>query len=144
MGPYMSDEELDRQYQKTLRAAREKGQVLGEYHGQERRRNPRIKVVPGNIPVEIDPWVFAIDVSISGVAFYSDEAVEPGKTVDIDLVDMTPVKANVIGCILEKGDSPYSPSRYRLHCEFEDEELGKELLVRIKELEAESYSTGAG
>ena len=139
----MSDEELDRQYQKTLRAAREKGQVLGEYDGQERRRNPRIKVVPGDMPVEIDPWVFAIDVSISGVAFYSDNAVESGQTVDIDLVDMTPVKARVIDCKMEKPDSPYLPSRFRLHCEFEDEEQGKALLVRIKELESESYSPGA-
>ncbi|MEE8436034.1 MAG: PilZ domain-containing protein [bacterium] len=138
----MSDEELDRQYQRTLRAARDKGQVLGEYDGVERRRNPRIKVVPGHLPVEIDPWVFAIDVSLSGVAFYSDQAVEPGKTVDIDLVDMEPVKARVIACQEEESDSPYLPSRYRLHCEFEDEEKGKELLVRIKELDSESYSPG--
>ena len=139
----MSDEELDRQYQKTLRAAREKGHVLGEYDGQERRRNPRIKVVPGDMPVEIDPWVFAIDVSISGVAFYSDKAVEPGKTVDIDLVDMPPVKAKVIDCNMEKADSPYLPSRFRLHCEFEDEEMGKALLVRIKELESATLSPKA-
>lgn len=136
----MFDEELDRQYQRTLRAARKKGEVLGEYDGEERRRNPRIKVVPGHLPVEIDPWVFAIDVSLSGVAFYSDQAVEPGKTVDIDLVDMTPVKAKVIACQLEKSDSPYLPSRYRLHCEFEDEEKGKALLVRIKELDSESHT----
>lgn len=135
----MSDEELDRQYQKTLRAARERGEVLGEYDGEERRRNPRIKVVPGHLPVEIDPWVFAIDVSLSGMAFYADQPVKPGKTVDIDLVDLEPVKARVVDCKMEKSNSPYLPSRYRLHCEFEDEEKGKALLVRIKELDSESH-----
>lgn len=139
----MSDEELEQQYQQILHSAREKGEILGEYGGPERRRNPRIKVVPGEMPVEIDPWVFAIDVSISGVAFYSDHAVEPDDIVDIDLADLAPVKAKVVSCQMEEADTPYQPSRYRLHCEFADEEEGKALLIRIKELETASPgSTG--
>ena len=131
----MSDEELDLQYKKILREARERGEVMGGYDGPDRRRYPRIRVVPGHLPVEIDPWVFAIDVSISGVSFYSDQEVEAGKTIEIDLVDMTPVVAKVLDCQMEKSDSPFLPSRYRLRCEFEDEEKGKELLVKIKDLE---------
>lgn len=136
----MSNEDLDARYQTILENERLKGNVAEEGGEKERRRHPRIKVVPGDKEVEIDPWVFVIDVSISGVAFYSDHEVEPGKTVDIDLADTPPVKAKVIGCQMEKSDSPYLPSRYRLNCEFENEEEGKALLVRIKEMEGENQA----
>lgn len=131
----MAKEELDDQYELILEQERREGRVVEEYTGPERRKNPRIKVVPGDLPVEIDPWVFAIDVSISGMAFYSDKEEEAGKIVDIDLAGLPPVKARVVDSHLEQSDNPYQPSRHRLHCEFEDPEKGKELLVRIKEME---------
>ena len=104
--------------------------------GIERRRHPRIEVKPGDLPVLLDPWVFAIDVSISGMAFYSEEEVEAGKVINITLGHMMYAEAEVVNCILEEPASPYHPARYRLNCRFLDENQGMELLVKIKDLES--------
>lgn len=132
----MSDEQLEQEYQRILAEEREKGTVEEGSPGAERRRHPRLKVNPGDLPVEIDPWVFAIDISISGMAFYSEEAVSAGEIVNISLGDTdSVVEARVLDSDLEESDIPYQPSRYRLHCEFADEEKGMEFLVKIKEME---------
>lgn len=137
----MSKSDLDEAYERVLADSRARGEVAGEAPQTERRGNPRIRVNPGDLAVEIDPWVFAIDISISGMAFYSDTPVERGEAIHIALTDDFAVEARVVDSHLETSDSPVLPSRYRLHCEFDDEERGKELLVRIKEMEHRTDSS---
>ena len=137
----MSRDDLDGKYERILEEGRLRGDLQDEPVEEERRRHPRIRVNPGDLPVEIDPWVFAIDVSISGMAFYSDQPVEDGERVTIALGNELAVDAEVVSSQFEPGDNPYLPSRYRLHCRFADEEQGKELLVRIKELEGKVHPT---
>ncbi len=131
----MADPKLELEYQRVLEASRSKGEVLEEPGGGDRRKHPRIKVQPGALPVELDPWVFAIDISISGMAFYADESVPPGRTVTIALGDHASVEAEVVGCRPEPSGPHGEPPRHRLHCRFANEEAGMRLLVAIKELE---------
>lgn len=131
----MADPKLAQDYERVLESSRSKGEVLEEPGGGDRRKHPRIKVQPGALPVELDPWVFAIDISISGMAFYADEAAVPGLTVTIALGDHASVEAEVVGCRPEPPAAAGAPPRYRLHCKFADEEAGMRLLVAIKELE---------
>jgi hypothetical protein len=131
----MAQRSLDEAYQRVLETSRRNGDVLDEPAGQERRKHPRIRVKPGELPTELDPWVFAIDISISGMAFYADEPVETGKHVNISLGDAAHAEVEVMGCHEEPSSTPNLPSRYRLHCRFADEEEGMRLLVSIKELE---------
>jgi len=131
----MTDGRLEQDYERVLDASRRKGEVHDEPPGSERRRHPRIRVNPGSLPAELDPWVFAIDVSISGMAFYADEPVEAGATVNIHLDEQVHAEVDVLACDAEQSDQPYLPVRYRLHCRFADEEAGKRLLVAIKDLE---------
>ena len=128
--------ELDQEYERVLEDGRESGDLLEQSEDADRRRHPRIRVNPNNLPVEIDPWVFAIDISISGMAFYSDDPVPPGNLVTIKLADDIQAEAKVVGVQEEPPIGPEQSSRYRLQCEFTDEEQGKRLLVRIKEMEA--------
>jgi hypothetical protein len=128
--------ELDQDYEQVLEDSRESGDLLEQSEDADRRRHPRIRVNPNNLPVDIDPWVFAIDISISGMAFYSDDPVPPGKLVTIKLADEIQADAKVVGVQEEPPLGPEQPPRYRLQCEFTDEEQGKQLLVRIKEMEA--------
>ena len=130
-------EQLEQQYTRVLAESRTRGEVMDNPEGAERRRHPRIRVNSGDLPVEIDPWVFAIDVSLSGMAFYADEPVEPGRSVTIALGDHYAVEASVVDCHPEQSDSSDLPSRHRMHCRFAEEERGKQLLVMIKDLENE-------
>ena len=131
----MADEQLDRDYARVLETSRRKGDLLEGPAGEERRAHPRVRVNPGDLPTELDPWVFALDISISGMAFYSDEPVAPGKTVSVNLGEELFAEAEVLNCQAEESGSPQHPTRYRLHCRFADEEAGKRLLVTIKDLE---------
>ena len=130
----MANPTLEQEYERVLEASRSKGEVLEEPGGKERRKHPRIKVQPGALPVELDPWVFAIDVSISGMAFFADEPAQPGSKVTIALGDRAAVDAEVVGC-REEPPASAGGHPYRLHCKFADEEAGMRLLVAIKELE---------
>ena len=84
----MADRKLDEDYRRVLEASRRSGDVIAEGQGTERRRHPRLRVKPGALPAELDPWVFAIDISISGMAFYADEPVAEGETVTIHLGEL--------------------------------------------------------
>ncbi|HKI97711.1 MAG TPA: PilZ domain-containing protein [bacterium] len=137
----MAEPSLEAEYQRILADSRRTGDLLEEPAGQERRRHPRIRVKPGDLPTELDPWVFAIDISISGMAFYADEAVEPGRKVTIHLGDLATADVEVLACRQEQSTARHLPARYRLHCRFADEEQGKRLLVTIKDLEGAARPT---
>jgi PilZ domain len=132
----MAPADLDAAYERVLEQSRRSGDLLEEPAGKERRQNPRIRVKPEQLPADLDPWVFAIDISISGMAFYADEPVQPGKRVTIHLGDTADADVEVVGCREEQVSGYQQPARYRLHCRFADEEQGKRLLVAIKELES--------
>ncbi len=138
----MGEDSLDAAYRRVLEESRRRGEVVEDGPGMERRSNPRIRVNPGDLPAELDPWVFAIDISISGMAIYAEEPAEPGHTVDLDMAGLT-TQAEVVACHEEPAGGPDHPGRYRLHCRFKDEEEGMRLLVRIKELEEGAHPPSA-
>lgn len=127
---------LDEAYHRILAESRRKGDLKEEGGAGERRRHPRVRVNPADLPADLDPWVFAIDISISGMAFFADEPVPVGESVTLALSERLSVEAEVVACHTEPPEQPGGPTRYRLHCRFADEEQGKRLLVAIKELEA--------
>ncbi len=92
----MADTELHQDYERVLDEGRESGELQDLSEEADRRRHPRIRVNPNDLPVEIDPWVFAIDISISGMAFYSDDPVPPGEMVTIKLGDDLQADAKVV------------------------------------------------
>jgi PilZ domain len=129
------ERKLDEVYRRVLEAGRRSCDVIAEPEGAERRRHPRLRVKPGALPAELDPWVFAIDISIAGMAFYADEPVAKGETVTIHLGELAQADVEVLGCQEERPDGRYLRTRYRLHWRFTDEEEGKRLLVTIQDLE---------
>jgi hypothetical protein len=134
----MDESTLEEAYRRVLAESRRKGDLLEEAPGTERRRHPRVRINRDDLPAELDPWVFAIDISISGMALFADDPVEPGGTVTMALGDQFSVEAEVMRCQEEPPTAPHLPTRYRLHCRFADEEEGMRLLVAIKELESGS------
>lgn len=132
----MIEETLTERYEQVLEESRRLGQLDDSPEEQrERRQHPRVQVDRGKLPADIDPWVFAIDISISGMAFYSDEPVFAGDVVDVQLRDEEPTHVVVLKCEAEHPDQPGAPARYRLACKFKNEDEGMALLVRIKEME---------
>lgn len=131
----MAERDLEEEYRRILAESRERGDVLEAPPGAERRVHPRLKVHPEAMPGEVDPWVAAIDISISGMAFFAGEPVQPGNTITINPAEGLTADVEVVGCQEVPQEEGQSATRFRLHCRFASEEEGMRVLVGLKELE---------
>jgi hypothetical protein len=131
----MADENTDREYSELLKQSELRGEMEQALGGGERRQHPRVRAEAADIEVEGDPWVFLINVSSAGMAFYSENEFEAGKELNITLEDGSMAKANVISSTLEDEGAEWVMGQYRVSCIFPDEAQGKALVLKIKQNE---------
>lgn len=136
----MADVNLVEAYQRLLEQCRKRGELLEEPTGEERRRYPRVRVRPNRLMRPLTPWRLAIDASPTGIAFYSDEPTDAGRSVRIALGDELAVDVDVMACQEVPLERLHDPARYRVRCRFADEEQGLRMLIAIKEMEATQAS----
>jgi len=129
----MNGKNLDTRYQNILETGETEQGTPPQ--GRERRTQPRLRIESGMLPIDINPWVFAVDISVSGMSFFTEDPVPVGERFTITLGHEAFAGAEVLLCRLEEEASSYQPARYRVNCRFTDEDEGKNMLVRIKELE---------
>jgi hypothetical protein len=131
----MGHGKLEGDYKRVLEEALARGAIQLRTGGVELRKEPRILPGNGHIRVRVEPDFSMINVSASGLAFHSDLPFTPGGTLTIVLEDAFNVAGRVIGCSLEETDPSFLETHYRVQCRFEDLEQGKQLLVRLEEME---------
>lgn len=131
----MADEKTDREYDELLKQSELRGEVEQALGGGERRQHPRVRAEAADIEVEGDPWVFLINVSSAGMAFYSENDFGVGKELKITLEDGSMAKANVISSTMEDEGAEWVMGQYRVSCSFPDEAQGKALVLKIKQNE---------
>lgn len=79
--------------------------------------------------------VTTVDVSTTGACFLSEHAFLPGSRISISIADVFSLDATVVACDMEETDAMFLETRYRVHCSFDDESQGMEMLVVAKEHE---------
>ena len=131
----MADNHTDQEYTELLKQSELRGEMENELGGGERRQHPRVRAEAADIEVEGDPWVFLINVSSAGLAFYSGSDFEVGKELNITLEDGATAKAKVISSTLEDEGAEWVMGQYRVSCSFPDEAQGKALVLKIKQNE---------
>jgi len=131
----MIDSTLLDAYQRLLDECRRRGDVLDEPAGHNRRRHPRLRVRADKLAQRISPWPLAIDISAAGMAFYTNEPADAGLSVRISLGDSLEADADVLACQEVPLDVLRDPVRYRVRCQFADEDQGMRMLMAIKEME---------
>ncbi len=131
----MANENTDREYSELLKQSELRGEMEQALGGGERRQHPRVRAEAADIEVEGDPWVFLINVSSAGMAFYSENEFEVGKELNITLEDGSMAKAKVISSTLEDEGAEWVMGQYRVSCTFPDEAQGKALVLKIKQNE---------
>ena len=77
-----------------------------------------------------------VDLSISGLSFYSDRAFPLGQSITVSLRQILAIEAEVLGCDALGGSHP--PAPYRVRCRFADPDYGLRFLVLAVELEREA------
>lgn len=130
----MADSDLAQAYERLLEQARGHGDLLDEASGKEQRRHPRLRVRVNRLPQRMAPWPLAVDISLSGMAFYTEEPCEAGQVVTISLGPDVSAAVEVLAC--HEVPVLHEPARYRLRCRFADDEQGLRMLVAVKEMES--------
>jgi hypothetical protein len=100
----------------------------------ERRGAPRV-LVTCQVSVNATFPVTTVDVSTTGACFLSEHAFPPGSRISINVAGVFALDATVVACVMEETDAMFLETRYRVHCHFDDESEGMEMLVVAKEHE---------
>ena len=129
------DKQLAESYQHLLEDCRSRGELLDEPAGEERRRHPRLRVHANRLNQPLSPWRLAVDISATGMAFYADEPCDAGSPVRIALGNVLATDADVLACTEVPLQVLHERARYRVCCQFADEEQGLRMLVAIKQME---------
>lgn len=135
----MANPKLENSYQNLLLKSQFSGEAEAQREGRERREHPRIHVDAADIQVDTDSWIFVINLSVSGIAFYADSEFTLGQQVTISLDTGDSVKAKVIEAHPEGEDAASLAGQYRVCCEFDDPAEGMSFLMGIKASEEKKF-----
>ncbi len=103
-----------------------------------RRATPRY-LFPGdrdaNIFAHMGPKAFRIiNISVGGVAFYSDVSFEPGGNILLSALGMVALDVEVVSCELEETDSAFMEFQYLVRAQFSERVNGYLVYVLSREM----------
>ncbi len=131
----MTDWPWKDEYRALVRSGRDRGELEIRRALEERRAQPRFKLKSECVWIKVEPKFAVVDVSVTGIALYSDFPFEVGKWITITLGKAFSVEAEVRGCEVVESDPTLLEHKYLVRCGFEDEETGMKFLVMIKEMD---------
>jgi len=132
----MPKKELEQEFEALMEHSRLRGeteQVRGE---RERRRQTRLMPEAPHIRVGDDPWVYLINLSRDGLAFYSDVRYAVGDIVPVSVEGGATVQARVVDCRPDVDDPGAVAGQLRTCCTFTDSQSGLRFFFSLKSLEA--------
>lgn len=127
--------EWQEEYQNLLKSGATAGEFEPMADGMERRKNPRFKLKTGYVWIKVEPRFQVVDVSVTGISLFSDFQFQPGNVITVTLGKAFSVEATVIDCQLVVSDEMFFENKYLVRGEFEDEDIGMQFLVMIKEMD---------
>lgn len=129
------DQKWKQAYDEIVRQEEEKesGSDSQPSPGSERRAKPRFRLNSGYVWIKVQPRFSVLDVSASGIALFSDFPFEVDQFISITLGKALKVDAEVVECELMVSDEAMLETKYLVRCRFENEEVGTQFLVMIKE-----------
>ncbi|MCH9046493.1 MAG: PilZ domain-containing protein [SAR324 cluster bacterium] len=99
--------------------------------------NPRFNIPGRQIQITDTIERDIIDMSISGVSFYSDRNHAIGEVVPLCLDGAFSVQTKVVGCQMVQTDPSFLEFKYRVRCEFVNSDHG--LIFLMLALEDSGY-----
>ena len=133
----MAESRWKEDYDRLLELGKKSGDVIEPVQGQERRQNPRFRLRTETIWVKVEPRFSVIDVSISGISFYSNHLFRPGNRIQTSLGKAFSVEAEVLECEMVESDPDFMEAMYQVRCKFVNEAQGMQFLVMLKEMDNE-------
>lgn len=130
----MTSQHWEREFERLLSVHFERSEVDGPRQEAEKRRYPRIK-----LDKELDMGmkgerVRLVNSSPSGMAIVSDYQVPPGSVLTVMVGKAFLMNSAVVACHPVLGKLPRSGTKFRMHCHFEYDFQGIQLLLAITEI----------
>lgn len=104
--------------------------------GAERRKDPRF-AIPGEakVYVHLKPRAFLLDnISIGGMAFYSDMPFEPGHTITLSAMGALAIDAEVVRCEMIETREDIMEYQYLVRARFQPSVNGYQAFVLALEV----------
>ena len=127
----MGERDFDQEYELLVKEGLARGEIQIRQDEREVREAPRFKLDDRKIAVPGQPSFPIVDLSASGIAFYSDLPFTPGDYLNVTMKDPPGFPARVIACSMVETDPEPLETRYRVQCCFDDALHGKTLLVMM-------------
>lgn len=129
----MENRDWQQEYERILEEAKKGGRVQILPNHAEKRRHPRFRLKTGKVLVTEQIPHDVVDLSVSGLAFYSDRPFAVGAAIMMSLHQVVAIQAEVMGCDALSG--PDAPAPYKVRCQFQDADYGLRFLVVAMEME---------
>ena len=126
--------EWEKEYESLLNESRKKGEVDSRAEASEKRLAPRFRLASGSIWIKLDLSFDVIDVSVSGISFYSSQPFEKNQVFAITLSKAFRIEAEILDCDLVETDPHMMEAQYLVRCRFVDEASAMRFLVMLKEM----------
>jgi hypothetical protein len=112
----------------------------------ERRREPRYTFMPeSKIYAHMGPRAFPIlNISIGGLAFYSDIFFEPGTKLLMSALGMIALDVEVLNCDMEETDADMMECKYRVRAKFGPHVNGYQVYVLAREMHLQNVKDQQG
>jgi PilZ domain len=138
----MAKNELESEFARMVEQIRLRGEVEAERADRERRRGTRLLPEAPQIRVGDDPWVYLINLSRDGLAFFSDVRYAVGDIVPVSVEGGATVQARVVECCPDVEDPGAVAGQLRVSCAFTDPQAGLRFFFSLKSLEAAHLEAG--
>lgn len=129
----MDNREWEDEYEHVLEESTERGEIKMGSGEWEHRKDPRLGLKHAQVWIKVDLPFEVIDISISGISFYSTTKFIKDQTFAITLGKAFVIEALVVDCQLVETDKNMMEAHYRTACSFENPETGRQFLVMLKE-----------
>ncbi|MEE8394853.1 MAG: hypothetical protein V3S29_02280 [bacterium] len=130
----MRNREWEKDYQAILEDSLTNGELVTQ-GAAEKRAFPRFNLKSGSIWVKVDQSFDVIDVSVSGISFFSTYPFKADQTLGITLGKAFLIEAKVVETHLVEKDAIFLETAYRVACRFTDDKTGVRFLVMLKEMD---------
>lgn len=127
----MMMEDQEKRYQALLKEAEETGNIEFGDIDLGRRNHPRFKIEDTEMQVDVSLNVSVINISLSGVCFFSNLRFKPGQKFDFKVGSVFSIQAEVINCEMVETDPALLEVRFQVLCEFIEQELDLHSLLSI-------------
>lgn len=99
----------------------------------DRRRAPRFPIQYANASIRIQPTFDVVDISLCGMAFYSDRGFQPGQELSMVMPESPDVPCTVVSCRMVEMDGGLMDYAYLVAVEFTNPHRGKHAVVMLSE-----------